>query len=37
LFVERGALAQAALYVGVSLLGGFVALFAGLYLMRWVS
>ena len=37
LFVERGALAQAALYVGVSLAAGFAALFAGLYLMRWVS
>lgn len=37
LFVERGALGQAALYVGVSLAAGFAALFAGLYLMRWVS
>lgn len=34
LFVERGALGLAALYVGVSLLAGFVALFGGLYLMR---
>ncbi len=34
LFVERGNLALAALYVGTSLLAGFAALFAGLYLMR---
>ena len=34
LFVERGALGLAALYVGVSLLAGFAALFAGLWLMR---
>jgi len=34
LFVERGALGAAALYVGVSLLAGFAALFAGLWLMR---
>ena len=34
LFVERGNLALAALYVGVSLLAGFGALFAGLYVMR---
>jgi len=34
LFVERGALGMAALYVAVSLLAGFGALFAGLALMR---
>ena len=34
LFVERGNLALAALYVGVSLVAGFAALFAGLYAMR---
>jgi len=34
LFVERGQLALAALYVGVSLLAGFGALFAGLAVMR---
>ncbi len=34
LFVERGALGLAALYVGLSLLAGFSALFAGLSLMR---
>ena len=34
LFVERGALGMAALYVGLSLLAGFGALFAGLSLMR---
>ncbi|MEO0032702.1 MAG: hypothetical protein RIS94_2460 [Pseudomonadota bacterium] len=34
LFVERGALGLAALYVGLSLLAGFVALFGGLFLMR---
>jgi len=34
LFVERGALGMAALYVGLSLLAGFTALFAGLWLMR---
>jgi CrcB protein len=34
LFVERGALGMAALYVSVSLLAGFGALFAGLALMR---
>ena len=33
-FVERGALASAALYVGISLAAGFVALFAGLNLAR---
>ncbi|MBC2663909.1 CrcB family protein [Novosphingobium flavum] len=34
LFVERGTLGMAALYVGVSLAAGFTALFAGLWLMR---
>ncbi len=34
LFVERGALGMAALYVGLSLAAGFAALFAGLWLMR---
>ena len=34
LFVERGLLGTAAAYVGISLLAGFTALFAGLYLMR---
>ena len=34
LFVERGQLGLAALYVGLSLLAGFAALFAGLYVMR---
>lgn len=34
LFVERGALGMAALYVGVSLLAGFAGLFGGLLLMR---
>lgn len=34
LFVERGALGMAALYVGVSLLAGFAGLFGGLMLMR---
>ncbi len=34
LFVERGALGTAALYVGVSLAAGFTALFAGLFLIR---
>jgi CrcB protein len=34
LFVERGALGLAALYVGMSLLAGFLALFGGLYVMR---
>lgn len=33
-FVERGALGLAATYVAVSLLAGFTALFAGLWLMR---
>lgn len=34
LFVERGALAPAAVYVGLSLAAGFLALFAGLNLAR---
>jgi CrcB protein len=34
LFVERGALGMAALYVGVTLAAGFTALFAGLFLIR---
>jgi CrcB protein len=34
LFVERGALGLAALYVGISLLAGFLGLFGGLWLMR---
>ncbi|MDF8334536.1 fluoride efflux transporter FluC [Novosphingobium cyanobacteriorum] len=34
LFVERGALGMAALYVGMSLLAGFLALFGGLFVMR---
>ena len=34
LFVERGNLAEAALYVAVSLIAGFGGLFAGLALMR---
>ena len=34
LFVERGALGMAMVYVGVSLLAGFAGLFAGLSLMR---
>ncbi len=34
LFVQRGNLAMAALYVGVSLVAGFTALFAGLFLIR---
>jgi len=34
LYVERGQLGLAAMYVGISLLAGFVALFAGLYVMR---
>lgn len=37
LFVERGALGQAALYVGVSLAAGFAALFAGLYAVRGLA
>ena len=36
LFVERGALGLAALYTGLSLLAGFAALFAGLFIMRTV-
>ena len=34
LFVQRGALGLAALYVGASLVAGFAALFAGLWLAR---
>ena len=34
LFIERGALASAALYVAVSLVAGFAGLFGGLMLMR---
>jgi len=34
LFVERGAIGMAALYVGISLFAGFAALFAGLMIMR---
>jgi CrcB protein len=34
LFVERGAIGLGAVYVGVSLLAGFVGLFGGLMLMR---
>jgi CrcB protein len=34
LFVERGTLGMAALYVGVTLAAGFTALFAGLFLIR---
>ena len=37
LFIERGDLGQAALYVALSLLAGFSALFAGLYIMRAVG
>ena len=37
LFVERGALGLAALYVGLSLVAGFAALFAGLFIMRSVA
>jgi CrcB protein len=37
LFVERGALGLAALYTGLSLLAGFAALFAGLFIMRTVQ
>ena len=37
LFVERGDLGLAALYVGLSLLAGFSALFAGLYIMRTIG
>jgi CrcB protein len=34
LMVERGAIPQAALYVAISLIAGFTALFVGLALMR---
>ena len=34
LFVERGALGMAAIYVGTALVAGFAALFGGLWLMR---
>ena len=34
LFVEGGALGMAALYTGLSLVAGFAALFAGLFIMR---
>ena len=37
LFVERGALGTAALYVALSLVAGFGGLFAGLWLMRSVA
>ena len=37
LFVERGALGLAALYVGTSLLAGFLGLFGGLWLMRGLA
>lgn len=37
LFVERGALGEAALYTGLSLAAGFGALFAGLFLMRAIG
>lgn len=37
LFVERGALGLAALYVGASLVAGFAALFAGLAVMRGLA
>ena len=37
LFVERGNLGMAALYVGVTLAAGFTALFAGLFLIRAVA
>ena len=36
LLVERGALGTAALYTGLSLMAGFAALFAGLFIMRTV-
>lgn len=36
-FVQRGALGLAALYVGVSLVAGFAALFGGLALMRGLA
>lgn len=34
LMVERGTIGHAAIYVAISLLAGFLGLFAGLYLMR---
>jgi len=34
LFIERGDLALAAFYVGLSLVAGFAGLFAGLAMMR---
>jgi CrcB protein len=34
LMIERGAMPQAAIYVAVSLVAGFAALFAGLAMMR---
>lgn len=37
LFVERGQLGLAALYVGLSLAAGFAALFGGLYVMRIIG
>ena len=37
LFVERGALGLAALYTGLSLVAGFAALFAGLFIMWTVQ
>ena len=37
LFVQRGALGLAALYVGLSLVAGFAALFAGLLLARMLA
>ena len=37
LLVERGAMAQAAAYVAISLAAGFAGLFAGLALMRWMA
>ncbi|NBC36780.1 fluoride efflux transporter CrcB [Novosphingobium sp. FSY-8] len=37
LFVQRGQLGLAAIYVGTSLLAGFAALFGGLYLMRMIG
>ena len=36
-FVERGMLGLAAFYVGVSLVAGFAALFAGLFVMRGLA
>ncbi|PLK26485.1 CrcB family protein [Novosphingobium sp. TH158] len=37
LFVERGAIGLAAGYVAISLVAGFAALFAGLFIMRAVA